>query len=58
MENRIWYSLNINDIRDVALTNLNRELTDAETEKVIETAEQNIPWAETILSAIEANGIR
>jgi hypothetical protein len=58
MENRIWYSLNIADIQDVAMANLGRSLDEQEIEQVINVAEQHLPWAETILNAIEANGIR
>jgi hypothetical protein len=54
----IWYSLNVADIQDVADTNLDRELTDDELQKVIATAEQHIPYADTIWNAIAANGIQ
>lgn len=58
MSSSIWYTLNESDIQDVAETNLGRSLKPDEVAKVIRTAEQFIPYAEVILNAIEANGIR
>ena len=48
----IFYSLSIEDIQNVALERLDRQLTVAELKSVIPAIEKSIPWFEMIDSAI------
>jgi hypothetical protein len=48
MENRIFYSLNIEDIQAVASEELERVLTDEEIEIIINEVPERIPWYEII----------
>jgi hypothetical protein len=48
MENRIFYSLNIEDIQTVALEELDRVLTDEEIEMIMNEVPERIPWYEII----------
>ncbi len=51
-KNKIFYSLNIEDIQNVAEQVLDRELTDEEIKKVIPAIEDNIGWYEAIKFAL------
>ncbi len=48
MENRIFYSLNIEDIQTVALEELDRVLTGEEIEMIMNEVPERIPWYEII----------
>ncbi len=50
--NKIIYSLCIEDIQDVANEELERNLTQNEIEKVIEGIEENSNWYDAITNAI------
>lgn len=47
------YSLNIEDVQKVALDKLERELTQDEICKLIDSINENIDWSEAISSAID-----
>ena len=48
----IVYQLIIDDIQNVALEELDRELTDQEIQKLIDPIAENIPWYDAIARAI------
>jgi hypothetical protein len=48
----IVYQLIIKDVQDVALQELDRELTNEEIKKLIDPIAENISWYDAIASAI------
>ena len=50
--NEIVYSLNIEDIQTVATQEIERELTDDEIEKIIDSIAEKIPWYDAIAESI------
>ena len=52
MEDRIFYSLSIEDIQTVAQEVLERDLTDKEIEKVIPVIEEKMCWFDAIQDSI------
>lgn len=54
MKNRqqIFYSLNLEDIQEVAVNELDRELTDEEIKRIIGLIEEKINWYDAILNSI------
>jgi len=50
--NEIVYKLIIEDIQNVALEELDRELTHQEIQKLIDPIAENIPWYDAIARAI------
>ncbi len=53
-EDRIIYSLNIEDIQTVAQDELDRELTEDEIKEVSDLVGEYIDWYDAILQAINA----
>ena len=53
-KNDIFYSLNIEDIQTVAIEEIDRELTDDEIEKIIDSIAEKIPWYDAITESINA----
>jgi hypothetical protein len=51
-KNDIVYSLNIDDIQEVAMQELDRELTLEEIKKIIDPIAEKIPWYEAIADSI------
>ena len=51
-KNDIIYSLNIDDIQEVAMQELDRELTPEEIKKLIDPIAEKIPWYEAIADSI------
>ena len=50
--NEIVYKLIIEDIQNVALEELDRELTHQEIQKLIDPIAENIPWYDAIARSI------
>lgn len=46
--NKIIYSLNVENVQTVALEEIGRELTDKEIERVVERMKEYINWYEAI----------
>ncbi|HCC78017.1 MAG: hypothetical protein A2X25_00360 [Chloroflexi bacterium GWB2_49_20] len=51
-KNEIVYSLNIEDIQTIAFQEMDRELSDAEIEKVKDLIGEKINWYDAILNSI------
>ena len=51
-KSELFYKLSIEDIQDVAMDSLERELSEEELLKVIPIVEKNIPWFDIIDDAI------
>lgn len=51
-KNKVIYQLNVEDVQNVAAQELDRELTDAEIEKILDRVADNIPWYDAITDAI------
>ena len=52
-KDKIIYQLTIDDIQEVAMQELDRELTAEELEKLIDPIAEKIPWYDVIADAIE-----
>jgi hypothetical protein len=55
---REWFTLNTDDIQNVAEENIDRTLTPEEIERVIDGAKYCIPWEEVISDSITAANIK
>jgi hypothetical protein len=53
-KNKIVYQLTIEDIQEVAIQELDRELTNEEIKKLIDPIAEKIPWYDVIADAINA----
>jgi hypothetical protein len=51
-KNKIIYQLTIDDIQEVAIQELNRELTKKEIKVLIDPIAEKIPWYDVIADAI------
>jgi hypothetical protein len=51
-KNKTLYSLTVEDFQNVALEEIDRELTDTEIEIVKKSVEDNIPWYEVIANSL------
>lgn len=51
--NKIIYSLNVEDIQNVANQELDRDLTDKEIIKITDTIAEKIPWYDAIVDSIQ-----
>lgn len=51
-KSRIIYQLTIEDIQEVAIQELDRELTKEEIERLIDPIAEKIPWYDAIADAI------
>lgn len=51
-KNEILYQLNVEDFQNVAIENINRELTDEEIQKVADWVADRIPWYDLIDNGI------
>jgi hypothetical protein len=51
-KNKIIYSINVEDIQNVANDELERDLTDEEIESIIDLIGDNIGWYDAIADAI------
>jgi hypothetical protein len=52
IRNDIFYSLNVEDIQTVAVEEIDRELTDDEIEKIIDSIAEKISWYDAIAESI------
>lgn len=52
MKSQIFYSLNIEDLQNVAEETLDRELTEEEIHRIITLVEQRMLWYDVIEDAI------
>jgi hypothetical protein len=50
--NKIFYSLNIKDIQNVAIDTLERKLTDEEIDEILDPIADRIAWYDAIQDAI------
>lgn len=50
--NRIVYSLNVEDIQNVANEILDRELTQEEVNKVVDVVQERMPWFDVLSDSI------
>jgi len=58
-KNKIFYSLNIEDIQTVAMQEIDRELSEEEIENIKDLIEEKINWYDAILDSInEKIGLR
>ncbi len=55
MKNELIYKLNIEDIQNVALQEIGRELTSGEIKSIESKISENIKWYDVIADAINDN---
>jgi len=53
--NKVFYSLNTDDIQRVAMDEIDRELTEIEINEIIGAIEDKLPWYEAISLSINEN---
>ncbi len=51
-KNKVIYQLNIEDVQNVAEQQLDRKLTNAEIEKILDRIADNLPWYDAVADAI------
>jgi hypothetical protein len=58
MDNRIFYSLNIDDIQTVAIQEINRRLSKSEIDNIKEFITEKINWYDAIANTISEKQIK
>jgi uncharacterized protein YgfB (UPF0149 family) len=52
-KNKVIYRLIVEDVQNVAQQELDRDLSDAEIEKILDEIAENISWYDAIANAIQ-----
>jgi hypothetical protein len=58
MDNKIFYSLNIDDIQTVAIQEINRKLSESEIDNIKEFIAEKINWYDAIANTISEKHIK